>query len=60
MVNNNEKKRFELKEIEVDGHLKLHIRAVQGHTLQVDDELLLEKINEPLPCIIHGTYLAAW
>jgi len=28
MVNNNEKKRFELKEIEVDGHLKLHIRAV--------------------------------
>lgn len=47
IVEKNDKKRFELAEITENEQTKLYIRAVQGHTIEIDDELLLEKINEP-------------
>lgn len=56
VVDNNDKKRFELLQDTVEGLL---IRAVQGHTIkEIDDELLLEEITDPagLPCCVHGTY----
>lgn len=55
IVNNNDKKRFELKE---EQNVKL-IRAVQGHSMtQVKTEELLTKITNPFEYvqIIHGTY----
>ncbi|CAD8120678.1 unnamed protein product [Paramecium sonneborni] len=58
VVDNNDKKRFELKEI--DG--QLYIRCVQGHTIEINEEELLEKIVDPsqFPVIVHGTYFKAW
>ncbi|KAK8814295.1 hypothetical protein WA158_008157 [Blastocystis sp. Blastoise] len=59
VVNQNEKKRFELKTI--DGHS--YIRACQGHTIStIKDEELLELIQDStqLPMCIHGTYYTAW
>ncbi|CAD8188262.1 unnamed protein product [Paramecium octaurelia] len=58
IVDNNDKKRFELKEI--DG--QLYIRCVQGHTIEINEEELLEKIVDPqqFPVIVHGTYFQAW
>ncbi|CAD8102799.1 unnamed protein product [Paramecium primaurelia] len=58
LVDNNDKKRFELKEI--DG--QLYIRCVQGHTIPINEEELLEKIIDPkqFPIIVHGTYFQAW
>ncbi|CAD8205378.1 unnamed protein product [Paramecium pentaurelia] len=58
VVDNNDKKRFELKEI--DG--QLYIRCVQGHTIPINEEELLEKIIDPkqFPIIVHGTYFQAW
>jgi len=57
VVENNEKKRYAVTGI--DG--KLHIRANQGHTIEVKD-LELQKITDPFlyPCVIHGTYVKAW
>lgn len=51
---NNEKKRFEMKE--VDG--ALCIRAVQGHTVEgLDMEAIFDEIKDPqeIPLIVHGT-----
>ncbi|CAK62052.1 unnamed protein product (macronuclear) [Paramecium tetraurelia] len=58
VVDNNDKKRFELKEI--DG--QLYIRCVQGHTIEINEEELLQKIVDPqqFPVIVHGTYFQAW
>jgi len=55
VVNSNDKKRFELKEI--DGVLM--IRAVQGHSIKtVKTEDLLEPIKNPFQYsqVVHGTY----
>lgn len=37
VVDNNNKKRFEMNEIEEDGKKTLKIRAVQGHTITVKE-----------------------
>lgn len=61
VVRNSDKKRFELANFEG----KLHIRAVQGHSMKVvvDDALLkrLLHTDEDLPphCV-HGTYMRHW
>lgn len=57
VVNSNDKKRFELSE--VDGTLL--IRAVQGHTIKtISDAELLTEIQDAseVPVCIHGTYKA--
>jgi len=56
VVETNEKKRFEVNEIEGI----TYIRAVQGHTIkQVEDEELLKPIvnASEIPLAAHGTYL---
>jgi len=57
IVNSNEKKRFELINNDADGNLL--IRATQGHSKEIgmiiDDEEALEKIEEPLENLFHGT-----
>ncbi len=58
VVDNNEKKRFELVEVEKDGNKSYKIRAVQGHTITgLDEESLFEEIKDPkeVPVAIHGT-----
>lgn len=63
IVETNDKKRFELTQLEDQGQKNWYIRAVQGHTLEnVEDDLLLEKITDPAkyPCVVHGTYYKAW
>lgn len=55
VVDGNDKKRFELSEI--DG--STYIRAAQGHTLKcIDDAELLTEVTDPdeVPDCIHGTY----
>ncbi len=55
VIANNDKKRFEVSEIQ--GMEK--IRAVQGHSIEtIVDEELLDLINNPseVPYCIHGTY----
>ena len=55
IVDNNDKKRFELKQEEG----VMLIRATQGHSIQtVQTEELLQKITNPflMSQIIHGTY----
>lgn len=60
VVNNNDKKRYELKQI--DG--VYYIRANQGHSKKFEDiineDKLLSLINEPLSICIHGTTKKAW
>ena len=58
VVDSNDKKRFELSEI--DG--VIFIRAAQGHTIKtINDSELLTEISDPaeVPICIHGTYKAA-
>lgn len=60
VVDENEKKRFELKQYGT----KYFIRASQGHSKDmeniIDDNKLLKKITTPLPICIHGTNKKAW
>jgi 2'-phosphotransferase len=60
IVNNNDKKRYELKDI--DG--VPHIKAVQGHSMADVHELeLLPVTLEDLPnfpTVVHGTYFNCW
>ena len=60
IVNENEKKRFELKE---QNGIYM-IRAVQGHSKKmenlIDVNVLLKKINEPLAICVHGTDKQSW
>lgn len=61
IVDNNDKKRFELKSL--DG--VLHIRAVQGHSLNhIQEESLMTKLTAAAaaayPTVVHGTYFSSW
>jgi 2'-phosphotransferase len=62
IVENNDKKRFSLKE-DLNTN-KLYIRANQGHSKEIGDKIsdsmLLKEIKEPLQICIHGTNLKAW
>lgn len=65
VVDNNNKKRFEMIEVEdADKKTKtLKIRAVQGHTINgLDEESLFDEIKNPeeIPFVIHGTDFKAW
>ena len=53
VVENNSKKRFEMKEINGE----TYIRANQGHSSgKLNDESMLKEIKEPLQDCFHGTY----
>ena len=53
IVDSDSKNRFNLKII----NNKLHIRANQGHTSgNLDDDLMLERILEPIDGCYHGTF----
>lgn len=60
VVNNNDKQRFSLKEI--DGCL--YIRAKQGHNNKMSSiikvDKLLKIIDKPFPVCVHGTTNEAW
>ena len=64
IVNNNDKKRFAMKEIETKQGTQLWIRASQGHSKDIgeliSDDDLLTKITSPLPKCLHGTNHDAW
>ena len=58
VVDNNEKKRFEMIEAQANGTKTFKIRAVQGHTITgLDEESLFEEIKDPkeVAVAIHGT-----
>ena len=53
VVETNSKKRFEMKTFDN----KIYIRANQGHSSgQLNDEVMLETIKEPIEGCFHGTY----
>lgn len=59
VVENNDKKRFELKK----ENNCMFIRATQGHSMkEVETEELLKLIEEPeeYPVVIHGTFWKFW
>ncbi len=59
LVETNDKKRYELKQI--DGIF--YIRAVQGHSIDLDDSKLYQDINstdEIKDVVIHGTFSQFW
>lgn len=59
VVDNNDKKRFEIEDREGD----LFIRATQGHSIKmVNTEDLLTKITDPslYPIVVHGTFSKFW
>ncbi len=59
IVENNDKKRFELKQ--EDG--KYFIRAVQGHSIKgLSDEKMMKEISDfrEFETVVHGTYLKNW
>jgi 2'-phosphotransferase len=59
VVDNNDKKRFELIQKEEDN--QFYIRATQGHSLNVvQTDELLEKLDKVTTDVIHGTTLKAW
>lgn len=59
VVDNNDKKRFELIQKEEDD--QFYIRATQGHSLNVvQTDELLEKLDKVTTDVIHGTTLKAW
>ncbi|KAL4512893.1 hypothetical protein ABPG72_017578 [Tetrahymena utriculariae] len=65
IVDNNDKKRYELQEREENGALQWYIRATQGHTISsIKDEELLNKISldvaQTLGIVVHGTYKQFW
>jgi 2'-phosphotransferase len=71
VVETNDKQRFSLQEKPAADYGRdekgtvLCVRANQGHSIQtVDSTLLLARLEptelEQLPCVVHGTYSAAW
>jgi 2'-phosphotransferase len=59
IVETNDKKRFELKEIRG----QWLIRAVQGHSIRsLDEKDMMEEIVDPasVNCVIHGTFNKFW
>ncbi|ELU16414.1 hypothetical protein CAPTEDRAFT_138742 [Capitella teleta] len=59
VVETNDKKRFFMEE----HNGKLHIRANQGHSVQVDETMMnMMPITkaEDAPVVVHGTYFKAW
>ncbi|KAL4481763.1 hypothetical protein ABPG74_007852 [Tetrahymena malaccensis] len=65
VVDNNDKKRYELQQKEHNGALQWFIRATQGHTISsINDEELLDKISldvaATLGIVVHGTYKQFW
>ena len=67
VVENNDKKRFDLKSIECPNNKNnkiWYIRANQGHSHQVATKIkqdeLLTKLTEPLDLIVHGTTFEAY
>ncbi|EAR94249.1 RNA 2'-phosphotransferase, Tpt1/KptA family protein (macronuclear) [Tetrahymena thermophila SB210] len=65
VVDNNDKKRFEMIQKEHNGKIEWFIRASQGHTISsINDEELLDKISldvaSSLGIVVHGTYKQFW
>ncbi|KAG9068124.1 tRNA 2'-phosphotransferase 1 [Linnemannia hyalina] len=60
VVDTNEKKRFEILE-DAQGQ-KAYIRAVQGHSIAVVDELGFDEITDiaQIPTAVHGTMFSKW
>lgn len=55
IVENNDKKRFELKTLDN----KLHIRACQGHSIKdLDEAQMMQQISnsDEFPLVVHGTF----
>jgi 2'-phosphotransferase len=69
IVAEDNKQRFAFRREEPDaatgaaGGAAWWLRANQGHTVAgLDPDLLLTRVDDPsqLPCVVHGTYRAAW
>ena len=58
MVANCAKQRFKLREVQGT----MHIRANQGHTVNVVDDAMHVRIYDPseLPVAVHGTSMRSW
>ena len=52
IVQDSDKQRFELTHIGGTAY----VRATQGHSIPLQDDLVLQEILEPPPIAAHGTY----